>query len=282
MLDKYKEYENFYKIIKNSINSNKISHAYLFEIDDSINVDEFRKDIVKIIITNDGKKYNELLVIIENDNYQNVRYIFPDGQYIKKEQIEVLQEDFSKESFDNNKKIYVIVGAENLNKTSANKLLKFLEEPSSDIVAILITKNKYAVIDTIKSRCINISLKKQEKMKLDIESIEYKVVDIIEQHKNKSLYYLYELLNNEDMSREKIKNIFIRVSQIYLDLLNINNNTDSVFFNNEDLINIKYDKNNILLINKVDTINKYIDYFGVNINIKTFIDEIIYGVYGGE
>ena len=138
MLDKYKEYENFYKIIKNSINSNKISHAYLFEIDDSINVDEFRKDIVKIIITNDGKKYNELLVIIENDNYQNVRYIFPDGQYIKKEQIEVLQEDFSKESFDNNKKIYVIVGAENLNKTSANKLLKFLEEPSSDIVAILI------------------------------------------------------------------------------------------------------------------------------------------------
>lgn len=282
MLDKYKEYENFYKIIKNSINSNKISHAYLFEIDDSINVDEFRKDIVKIIITNDGKKYNELLVIIENDNYQNVRYIFPDGQYIKKEQIEVLQEDFSKESFDNNKKIYVIVGAENLNKTSANKLLKFLEEPSSDIVAILITKNKYAVIDTIKSRCINISLKKQEKMKLDIESIEYKVVDIIEQHKNKSLYYLYELLNNEDMSREKIKNIFIKVSQIYLDLLNINNNTDSVFFNNEDLINIKYDKNNILLINKVDTINKYIDYFAVNINIKTFIDEIIYGVYGGE
>ena len=282
MLDKYKEYENFYKIIKNSINSNKISHAYLFEIDDSINVDEFRKDIVKIIITNDGNKYNELLVIIENDNYQNVRYIFPDGQYIKKEQIEVLQEDFSKESFDNNKKIYVIVGAENLNKTSANKLLKFLEEPSSDIVAILITKNKYAVIDTIKSRCINISLKKQEKMKLDIESIEYKVVDIIEQHKNKSLYYLYELLNNEDMSREKIKNIFIRVSQIYLDLLNINNNADSVFFNNEDLINIKYDKNNILLINKVDTINKYIDYFGVNINIKTFIDEIIYGVYGGE
>ena len=282
MLDKYKEYENFYKIIKNSINSNKISHAYLFEIDDSINVDEFRKDIVKIIITNDGKKYNELLVIIENDNYQNVRYIFPDGQYIKKEQIEVLQEDFSKESFDNNKKIYVIVGAENLNKTSANKLLKFLEEPSSDIVAILITKNKYAVIDTIKSRCINISLKKQEKMNLDIESIEYKVVDIIEQHKNKSLYYLYELLNNEDMSREKIKNIFIRVSQIYLDLLNINNNTDSVFFNNEDLINIKYDKNNILLINKVDTINKYIDYFAVNINIKTFIDEIIYGVYGGE
>ena len=254
----------------------------MFEIDDSINVDEFRKDIVKIIITNDGKKYNELLVIIENDNYQNVRYIFPDGQYIKKEQIEVLQEDFSKESFDNNKKIYVIVGAENLNKTSANKLLKFLEEPSSDIVAILITKNKYAVIDTIKSRCINISLKKQEKMKLDIESIEYKVVDIIEQHKNKSLYYLYELLNNEDMSREKIKNIFIRVSQIYLDLLNINNNADSVFFNNEDLINIKYDKNNILLINKVDTINKYIDYFGVNINIKTFIDEIIYGVYGGE
>ena len=36
------------------------------------------------------------------------------------------------------------------------------------------------------------------------------------------------------------------------------------------------------LVKKVDIINKYLDYLTVNINIKTLIDEIIYGIYGGE
>ncbi len=282
MLDKYKDYESFYTIINNSIYNQKISHAYMFEVDESINIEEFKYDIVKILLTNNGQNNIDLINLIENDNYPNVRYLYPDGQFIKKDQIEELQEDFSKESFDNNKKIYVIIGADKLNKASANKILKFLEEPTSDIVAVLITNNKYAVIDTIKSRCINISLKKQEKKKLEIDSFEYKIVEIIENNKEKSLYQLYDLLNNEDISREKIKEIFINVSKIYLDLININNNNKSIFYNEEELKSFFYDKNDSLLVKKVDIINKYLNYFLVNINIKTFIDEIIYGIYGGD
>lgn len=282
MLDKYKDYDSFYTIINNSIYNQKISHAYMFEVDESINIEEFKYDIVKILLTNNCQNNIDLINLIENDNYPNVRYLYPDGQFIKKDQIEELQEDFSKESFDNNKKIYVIIGADKLNKASANKILKFLEEPTSDIVAVLITNNKYAVIDTIKSRCINISLKKQEKKKLEIDSFEYKIVEIIENNKEKSLYQLYDLLNNEDISRENIKEIFINVSQIYLDLININNNNKSVFYNEEELKSFFYDKNDSLLVKKVDIINKYLNYFLVNINIKTFIDEIIYGIYGGD
>ena len=282
MLDKYKDYDSFYTIINNSIYNQKISHAYMFEVDESINIEEFKYDIVKILLTNNGQNNIDLINLIENDNYPNVRYLYPDGQFIKKDQIEELQEDFSKESFDNNKKIYVIIGADKLNKASANKILKFLEEPTSDIVAVLITNNKYAVIDTIKSRCINISLKKQEKKKLEIDSFEYKIVEIIENNKEKSLYQLYDLLNNEDISRENIKEIFINVSQIYLDLININNNNKSIFYNEEELKSFFYDKNDSLLVKKVDIINKYLNYFLVNINIKTFIDEIIYGIYGGD
>lgn len=282
MLDKYKDYDSFYTIINNSIYNQKISHAYMFEVDESINIEEFKYDIVKILLTNNGQNNIDLINLIENDNYPNVRYLYPDGQFIKKDQIEELQEDFSKESFDNNKKIYVIIGADKLNKASANKILKFLEEPTSDIVAVLITNNKYAVIDTIKSRCINISLKKQEKKKLEIDSFEYKIVEIIENNKEKSLYQLYDLLNNEDISKENIKEIFINVSQIYLDLININNNNKSVFYNEEELKSFFYDKNDSLLVKKVDIINKYLNYFLVNINIKTFIDEIIYGIYGGD
>ncbi|MBR4261947.1 MAG: hypothetical protein IKQ35_01100 [Bacilli bacterium] len=282
MLDKYKDYENFYKIMKNCINDHKISHAYMFEVDESIDIEEFKYDIVKIIITKDGSENLDLLELIDSNNYPNIRFISPDGQFIKKNQIEELQNDFSKESFDNKTKIYVVLGADKLNKVSANKILKFLEEPSSDIIALFITNNKYAVIDTIKSRCINISLKKQEKKVLNEDSFEYKIINIIETKKNKSLYLLYELLNNDEITRDDIRNIFINISQIYLDLINITNNIETFFYDLSCLNQIRYDNNKELLVKKVDVINKYIDYLSVNINIKTFIDEVIYGIYGGE
>ena len=282
MLDKYKDYENFYKIMKNCINDHKISHAYMFEVDESIDIEEFKYDIVKIIITKDGSENLDLLELIDSNNYPNIRFISPDGQFIKKNQIEELQNDFSKESFDNKTKIYVVLGADKLNKVSANKILKFLEEPSSDIIALFITNNKYAVIDTIKSRCINISLKKQEKKVLNEDSFEYKIINITETKKNKSLYLLYELLNNDEITRDDIRNIFINISQIYLDLINITNNIETFFYDLSCLNQIRYDNNKELLVKKVDVINKYIDYLSVNINIKTFIDEVIYGIYGGE
>ena len=38
MLEKYKnDYKEFYSIMKNAINTSKISHAYMFEIDNSNN-----------------------------------------------------------------------------------------------------------------------------------------------------------------------------------------------------------------------------------------------------
>ena len=42
---------------------------------------------------------------------------------------------------------------------SANTILKFLEEPEDDIIAFLVTDNRYHVIDTILSRCQILTLK---------------------------------------------------------------------------------------------------------------------------
>ena len=57
-----------------------------------------------------------------------------------------------------NKLIYVIDQAEKLNDSSANTILKFLEEPEEDIIAILVANNRYKVLDTILSRCQVITL----------------------------------------------------------------------------------------------------------------------------
>ena len=54
--------------------------------------------------------------------------------------------------------IYVIFEADKLNSSSANTILKFLEEPEQGIIAFLVTKNRYQVIDTLVSRCQILSL----------------------------------------------------------------------------------------------------------------------------
>src|SRR5699024_11491002 len=42
---------------------------------------------------------------------------------------------------------------------SANRILKYLEEPDQDTTAILLTDNGYGLLNTIKSRCQIIDLK---------------------------------------------------------------------------------------------------------------------------
>ncbi len=56
------------------------------------------------------------------------------------------------------KKIILIDGAENLNSSSSNALLKSLEESSAQNIFILTHNINLKILDTIKSRCINYKL----------------------------------------------------------------------------------------------------------------------------
>ena len=79
---------------------------------------------------------------------------------IKKEQLLDLQDEFSKVSIENNKKVYIINECEKMNLQASNSILKFLEEPIDNIIAILVTNNINKVLKTIISRCQVISLNK--------------------------------------------------------------------------------------------------------------------------
>ena len=285
MLEKYKtDYNEFYSIINNAIDNNKISHAYMFELDDNLNQDEFIKDICKALIIKRNEEKSNISILIDNDNYPNIKIVKPDGLWIKKEQILEVQSDFKKESFDNNRKIYIIEDATKLNKSSGNTLLKFLEEPEENITAILLTKNKHAVISTIMSRCININLIKKEYINIDSEDLSYKFVEILEMYKEKALPHLYLLLVKKEIERKDLISILENVQKIYIDLLHINNEIDKKYnyFIENSVENIKFDTNNELLVKKIEALNKNTDYLRYNVNIKTILDKIVIEVYGGD
>ena len=158
MLDDYqKEQPIIYRILKNAIIKDECSHAYLFETGNYSKSSEFIKAFVKALIcpnhhmtASSDCRYCHL---VETDNFPEIKVINPDGFWIKKDALIALQEEFNKKPIMGDRKVYIINGADKLNKQSANSILKFIEEPDNNITALLVTDNLYSVMPTIRSRC---------------------------------------------------------------------------------------------------------------------------------
>ncbi|ATZ19103.1 DNA polymerase III subunit delta' [Williamsoniiplasma somnilux] len=76
------------------------------------------------------------------------------SEAITKEMIQQMIEKMTLSSIEKSlTKVYIISCAENLKSSAANSLLKFLEEPPKNTFAILLSKNRSSILQTIKSRC---------------------------------------------------------------------------------------------------------------------------------
>ena len=153
--------KNFVSFVQNIVSNNKISHAYIIELYDYDTDMDLINRFIKLLLCKNGIKDVDnvncgacnICSLVDSHNYPDIRYIEPNGKEIKKNQLLELQKDFNNKSLLENKRIYVIKEAEKLNTSAANTLLKFLEEPADDIIAILLTNNRYKLLDTILSRC---------------------------------------------------------------------------------------------------------------------------------
>ena len=56
------------------------------------------------------------------------------------------------------RRAFIIESADTMNASSQNSLLKVLEEPPSDVIFILVATNSDALLDTVISRCLTLSL----------------------------------------------------------------------------------------------------------------------------
>jgi DNA polymerase III subunit delta' len=151
------------KMFKNSLQKNRVAHAYLFEGSRGTGKRESAYLLTKALLCHqpiDGYVPCETCNNcrrINNGNHPDVHVIEPDGLSIKKSQIKALQEEFSKAGVESKKKFYLVNHADRMTTNAANSLLKFLEEPHSQTVAILMTEQLQQILPTIISRCQIIS-----------------------------------------------------------------------------------------------------------------------------
>ena len=129
------------KYLSNSIKSNMISHAYMFEGPNGIGKNTMARELAAILL--------EMENLFNSPDYIEIK---PDGNSIKIAQIRKLQSDILVKPYKSYK-IYVIDEAQKMTVEAQNALLKTLEEPPKYAIIILITNNKESLLDTIKSRC---------------------------------------------------------------------------------------------------------------------------------
>lgn len=151
------------KIITNSIEKKRISHAYLIQGERGTGKEAIALLLAKGLFCEDKQGVEPCQVCnvckrIESGNHPDVHWIRPDGRSIKIEQIENLQKEFTYSGLESNQKVYIIIGSDTLTLNAANRILKFLEEPSKQTTAIMLTENSQSIIPTIRSRCQIIDL----------------------------------------------------------------------------------------------------------------------------
>lgn len=141
----------------NKYREKKLAHAYLIETNNiDLAITDLKLLIKNINCPNEFKlecKECNLCNLIAKDSLPSLKIIEPDGTSIKKNQIEDLQRTFATKPIYSRYNTYIIKNAEKLNTSSANSMLKFVEEPTDGIIGFFLTNNKDVMIDTIKSRC---------------------------------------------------------------------------------------------------------------------------------
>lgn len=280
-----------YKIFKNSIFKNKLSHAYLINTNGYHKGFDFAKAFAKYLLcpnNETGSHECSVCHLIDNNSYSEFKVIEADGLWIKKEQTDELQEMFSMKSLSG-RKVYIINGVENLNISASNSILKFLEEPEEGIVAILITDNIYKVLGTIVSRCQVINLNnvqvKSDDMLLNVGNQLYNDSDKINEFVNDSesinkighvidfIEYLYSNKLDTLVYINKYWNDFFKGKDDYLFAFNI-----MIMFYS-DVINYKMG-NDIILSEFKSNIEKFseLDYNIIN-SILNLIMEVREDLY---
>ena len=277
MLDDFKE-NSFYKY---AIGLKKYYHAYIFEVDDlEISfpmILAFAKMIICANHYTEKSKCEECNVchLIDTNAYLDLKIIEPDGVSIKKEQVIDLQKSLSLKSSNNTNQVYIIKEADKMNPSTANSILKFIEEPMDGIYGILITTNRKALLSTILSRCILISLKSKKEEQYNLEDINHlsQFLNMLLKKKERSLAYLKQDFFSYYETRDNVIKAF-NIMEVILDYIIQKKYNQDKYLNSNicDIIETNLKEVSIKdIINCLEKIviykNKLINVLNINLNL---------------
>ncbi|MBQ6215934.1 MAG: DNA polymerase III subunit [Erysipelotrichaceae bacterium] len=147
-----------YQSLENSLKNRKVAHSYLFSGEYNPLKIEAAYLLAQSIV--EGKddfacETCDVCKRIRNNSYFDVIYVDGYASSIKKDDIEMILDEFSRTSLESSgKKVYILANINNASTKVLNMILKFMEEPSSsNTYGIFISDHKEDLLPTIVSRC---------------------------------------------------------------------------------------------------------------------------------
>lgn len=294
-----------YKIINSSLINNRLSHAYLIETNGCDDAYDFVKSFVKAIICpkhyTNNKQCGDCSICqrIDDNNYTEFKVIDTDGMWLKKEQIIDLQMDFSTVGIEGGTRVYVIKNCEKMNASTANSLLKFLEEPNPNIVAILMVNNIEMLLDTIVSRCQLIKLIPNNSYTNSLDKVKYLIcngnedlinfvvdnnivdivfnfIDVVSKNRYDGIVGANKLWHKYIQKRDEIAVAIDIIIYIYYDCLKYLLGNDNLFFNDrvEDIKKIVGNHDIMFILNRIEKLDDLRLLIKFNVNINLFVDKL--------
>ncbi|MBQ8532281.1 MAG: DNA polymerase III subunit [Clostridia bacterium] len=151
----------------NAIKENRIPHAIIIEGDSGLGKHTLTKFIAKAAVCDvedapcgvcknchlaDISSHPDISVTAPEDGKKNISVA----------QIRSLRNETFVKPHMAKRRVFIIDFADTMNEQSQNALLKVLEEPPADIIFILIAESKAALLETIISRCVVLTLSAPE------------------------------------------------------------------------------------------------------------------------
>lgn len=306
MLDEFKEEQRIvFTVLKNAVEKNRYAHAYLFEMNGYKKADEVALAFAKYLLcpkhysnNRNCENCTQCNQIIQN-TFSEIKIIDPDGLWIKKEQMDLLQKDFVQTAVQSKFRIYIIHSADKMNPSAANSILKFLEEPAPNIIAILITDNIYQILSTIVSRCQVISFSKMDEKdhtmlekiidyvyipsvvdKLELEKYVTAIINFVEYFEfkgNDTLLNTQSLWHNFINDREKNLMAFEIMLLFYKDILNVKMKRIIEIYDDFEMLIQKIANVNTIeqLVKKIKLIHNFKEKIKLNMNQNLLIDTFL-------
>ncbi len=152
-------HDRIVEVLRRSLQSGKTAHSYLFEGVPGCGRKKTALTLIQALfcknMPDDACGVCPSCRKVAGGNHPDIHLLspLPDKRDISIDQLREMQRELSLRPYEAPRKACIIDPAERLNVSSANSLLKTLEEPPGNALIILVTENAGMLLPTVRSRC---------------------------------------------------------------------------------------------------------------------------------
>ncbi len=273
-----------YQTFTNAFKNRTLSHAYLLVGNPGTPLYEVAQYLAKSILCDDPSPLacdNCITCLrIDSDNYPDIIKLDGSKATIKKEDVLNIESRFEKTAFETKGiMIYIVNLVENMTVEAVNSILKFLEEPETEVYAFLTTNNVNNVLPTIVSRCQVLPLKNiaRDVVIADAQSL------MVEQADAELLSYFYndgEMIYDFMQNEEECEN-YLEAKKALNGLIDVmigGNHKDVIYYSQTEIVPLIKTKEELRFF--VDLLSEvYEDILSINSNrpiyLTSYKDQLI-------